>query len=292
MYASNGNSLVIIGNANEGSEVIADGDIFVFGKVQGRIVAGLGTQQFLSMHQVNKNYYNTNQNQPQSRERDKAVLETSTSPTPLSGGTKNLSTPTSANGDGNINITNNGSDDDSSIVVTCTSKGNVFPSQYKVSYMQFPYKIFVSSFNPSLVSISNAFVIIDDIDSILLHKILNKNVYITLEKLSIERLNNSNSIDAYSKVQSKSTNNNTNGNINSHIVYGDEYTYVCREFDKYIRQLSIDSTSNSSGTLSRSQHHATCLQYNMFVANQSVDEEKVVYIPCEENMRLKVVIMS
>jgi hypothetical protein len=36
--------LVIIGSVNEGGEVLADGDIFVFGRLCGRVVAGLGGQ--------------------------------------------------------------------------------------------------------------------------------------------------------------------------------------------------------------------------------------------------------
>jgi septum site-determining protein MinC len=37
-------SLVIIGSVNEGAEVLADGDVFVFGRLCGRVVAGLGGQ--------------------------------------------------------------------------------------------------------------------------------------------------------------------------------------------------------------------------------------------------------
>lgn len=37
-------SLVIFGSVNEGGEVLADGDIFVFGRLCGRVVAGLGGQ--------------------------------------------------------------------------------------------------------------------------------------------------------------------------------------------------------------------------------------------------------
>jgi hypothetical protein len=40
-------SLVVVGNIHHGAELIADGDITVFGKLQGRAVAGLGTQQFV-----------------------------------------------------------------------------------------------------------------------------------------------------------------------------------------------------------------------------------------------------
>jgi septum site-determining protein MinC len=38
-------SLVIFGSVNEGGEVLADGDIFVFGRLCGRVVAGLGSPQ-------------------------------------------------------------------------------------------------------------------------------------------------------------------------------------------------------------------------------------------------------
>lgn len=41
-------SLVIFGSVNEGSEIMADGDIFVFGRLCGRVVAGLGSHSLQS----------------------------------------------------------------------------------------------------------------------------------------------------------------------------------------------------------------------------------------------------
>jgi uncharacterized protein (DUF342 family) len=45
-------SLVIFGSVNEGAEVLADGDIFVFGRLCGRVVAGLGAQGEEITHQI------------------------------------------------------------------------------------------------------------------------------------------------------------------------------------------------------------------------------------------------
>ena len=44
IYAQ-GRSLVVIGNVNSGAEVMADGDVYVFGRLMGRAVAGIGTGQ-------------------------------------------------------------------------------------------------------------------------------------------------------------------------------------------------------------------------------------------------------
>jgi septum site-determining protein MinC len=41
IYAQ-GKSLVILGNVNSGAEIMADGDVYVFGRLMGRAVAGLG----------------------------------------------------------------------------------------------------------------------------------------------------------------------------------------------------------------------------------------------------------
>lgn len=41
-------SLVVIGNVNSGAEIMADGDIFVFGRLMGRAVAGIGESNISS----------------------------------------------------------------------------------------------------------------------------------------------------------------------------------------------------------------------------------------------------
>lgn len=43
--AEKGQSLVVIGSVNSGGEVLSDGDIFVFGKLRGRALAGLASEQ-------------------------------------------------------------------------------------------------------------------------------------------------------------------------------------------------------------------------------------------------------
>jgi septum site-determining protein MinC len=50
VYAE-GRSLVILGGVNEGAEVMADGDIHVYGRLQGRAVAGLSGDRSAKVNQ-------------------------------------------------------------------------------------------------------------------------------------------------------------------------------------------------------------------------------------------------
>lgn len=55
VYAE-GRSLVILGGVNEGAEVMADGDIHVYGRLQGRAVAGLSGDRSAKVNQCVRVY--------------------------------------------------------------------------------------------------------------------------------------------------------------------------------------------------------------------------------------------